>query len=101
MTNNIDPNVQGQQPTIPSNNGNIYQPIIIQAQPSIPVQQVLNWTPGVITWNLTGDVSGDAPTPVKKKEPGCKCKRCEDFNEYAEPNQKDGTFICYGCRRGF
>jgi hypothetical protein len=32
---------------------------------------------------------------------GCTCTKCKNFNEYAEPNQEDGTFICYPCRRGW
>ncbi len=29
---------------------------------------------------------------------GMMCKRCEEFCEMSEPNQKDGTFICYSCK---
>ena len=29
---------------------------------------------------------------------GCNCKRCGAANEYAAPNQADGTYLCYGCR---
>jgi len=36
-------------------------------------------------------------TPEKKSE-GATCKRCEEFNEFAEPNQDDDTFLCYRCR---
>ena len=31
---------------------------------------------------------------------GCACKKCKNFNEFAEPNQPDKTFICYACRHG-
>ena len=24
---------------------------------------------------------------------------CHEFNEYAEPNRPDGTYVCYSCRR--
>lgn len=44
---------------------------------------------------VSGDLSGPAPV---KKSAGCSCKRCKDFNEYAEVNQPDNTFICYTCR---
>lgn len=27
------------------------------------------------------------------------CKNCPTTSEYAEPNQPDGSFICYSCRR--
>lgn len=29
---------------------------------------------------------------------GMKCCKCQNFNDYAQPNQGDGTFKCYGCR---
>ena len=29
---------------------------------------------------------------------GSKCKRCKITNEYAGPNQSDGTYVCYQCR---
>lgn len=89
------------QPAPPPNGGWVNYPVVIQAQPAQPTQQVLNWIVPPVQWvSLTSDVVFTA-VPAKKKELGCKCKRCEDFNEYAEPNQEDGTFICYGCRRGF
>lgn len=37
-------------------------------------------------------------TPKKQKSCGAKCCKCKTFNEYAEPNQKDGSYICYECR---
>ena len=30
---------------------------------------------------------------------GMHCSSCNALNEYAEPNQKDGTYRCYECRR--
>jgi hypothetical protein len=29
---------------------------------------------------------------------GASCKKCQIYSEYAEPNQDDGTLICYSCR---
>jgi hypothetical protein len=37
----------------------------------------------------------------KKKSDGCTCKKCKEFFEYAEPNQEDGTLICWACRHGY
>ena len=37
----------------------------------------------------------------KKKSDGCNCKKCKEFFEYAEPNQEDGTLICWACRHGY
>lgn len=28
----------------------------------------------------------------------CNCKICNTTNEYAQPNQSDGTYLCYDCR---
>jgi hypothetical protein len=32
---------------------------------------------------------------------GCTCRKCGNFNEYAEPNQDDGTFLCFTCKNGY
>ena len=29
----------------------------------------------------------------------CSCTACGITNEYAQPNQTDGTYVCYNCRR--
>ncbi len=29
---------------------------------------------------------------------GAVCKLCNSKNEYAAPNQSDGTYVCYECR---
>lgn len=29
---------------------------------------------------------------------GCACIKCKEFYKYAEPNQSDGTLICFNCR---
>ena len=34
----------------------------------------------------------------KRKSDGCSCRKCKEYYQYAEPNQDDGTLICYGCR---
>jgi hypothetical protein len=30
---------------------------------------------------------------------GMFCKKCNNFYDYAEPNQLDGSLICYSCRK--
>jgi hypothetical protein len=35
---------------------------------------------------------------VVKRDEGLNCKICNEFTRFAEANQKDGSFICYGCR---
>jgi hypothetical protein len=32
---------------------------------------------------------------------GHSCVSCREYNEYAESNQRDGTFKCYSCRSTF
>jgi len=42
------------------------------------------------------------PVAAKKKDSdGCTCKKCKEFFPYAEPNQEDGTLVCYACRHGY
>ncbi len=35
---------------------------------------------------------------ARNKCVGYHCNRCKDFFEFAEPNQKDGSFKCFSCR---
>lgn len=45
------------------------------------------------------DIDLAVPVDKKKKDSdGCTCKKCKEFYQYAEPNQEDGSLICYGCR---
>lgn len=38
--------------------------------------------------------------PSLVKSNGMKCSgACGEFNQYAEPNQSDGSFCCYSCRK--
>lgn len=56
------------------------------------------WSPG--TTQITFD-DIDLAVPVDEKKEfsdGCTCKKCKEYYQYAEPNQDDGTLICYGCR---
>jgi hypothetical protein len=34
----------------------------------------------------------------KKIPDGMFCRKCQTFQQYAEPNQEDGSFLCYSCR---
>lgn len=63
-----------------------------------------------ITYTINGIDYGTGQTTIssadkreekkakKKEEDGCVCKKCKEFYPYAEPNQEDGTLVCYGCR---
>ena len=61
-------------------------------------------TSGTITIGSSGQITFDdidLAVPVEEKKEnsdGCSCKKCKEFYQYAEPNQDDGTLICYGCR---
>ena len=35
---------------------------------------------------------------AKKHPDGMYCKKCQNFYQYAEPNQDDGSLLCYSCR---
>jgi hypothetical protein len=47
-------------------------------------------------------MSSNGVVHSKVREPGemdgCVCNKCHNFYPYAEPNQEDGTLICYSCR---
>jgi hypothetical protein len=81
-----------------------------------PSGQSLVFDPATNTWIIT---SGTATTgqltidpiifsgidfgiePEKKNySDGCHCKKCKDYFPYAEPNQEDGSMVCYACRHG-
>lgn len=42
-------------------------------------------------------LEGKKPARKRDKD-GETCVKCQDFYEFAEPNQPDGTMICYACR---
>lgn len=40
--------------------------------------------------------------PVEKKSNnGETCKKCKEYFPFAESNQDDSTFICWGCKNGY
>jgi hypothetical protein len=43
-----------------------------------------------------GASGGGVSKPARKLH---SCKRCNQQNPYAEANQKDGTYVCFDCRR--
>jgi hypothetical protein len=74
-----------------------YYPVITTAPiNNIPIQTVT-----IQNCNIQGDLGGgiQLDLPLEEECKGCTCKKCNDFNEYATPNQPDKkSFICYGCR---
>lgn len=54
------------------------------------------WSFGEFTFVPTADKKWEPP---KDAPPGGSvCRKCHERNQYAAPNQKDGSYICYGCR---
>lgn len=55
----------------------------------------------------TGITTDPVVPPTEKKakkkseKDGCFCKKCKEWSEFSEPNQEDGTFVCYTCRKGW
>ncbi len=74
-------------------------------------EQAMNNTSGYFTWlvqegHVTIDLLSLADrledwmeTRRKRRQPdGMLCQKCKVFYEFAEPNQDDGSMICYSCR---
>ncbi len=36
---------------------------------------------------------------LAENKDGCICTKCHELFPYAEPNQPDGSLICYSCRK--
>lgn len=67
---------------------------------TIPITwvQVPNVSAPQIDLDLGLDLDLAVPVEKKKVSSGCTCKKCREFYPYAEPNQEDGSMVCYGCR---
>lgn len=74
---------------------------------SIPITG--QWITGsIITITGAGGGGGGGVLPPPPEEivnveykDGCSCKKCKEFYEFAEPNQEDGTLVCWSCRHGY
>ena len=76
-----------------------------------PGDEGVNATSGFFTW-LIREEEADIDLLVlvdrlelylehirsKKYKDGMFCRNCHSYFPYAEPNQPDGTLICYSCR---
>ena len=38
------------------------------------------------------------PSLSKSSTTGCICRKCKTPNEFAAPNQSDGSYLCFECR---
>jgi len=59
------------------------------------------YSPNSGNWTMVPDLEPVAKAAKPKDKDGCDCKKCKEFYPYAEPNQDDGTLICYSCRTGW
>lgn len=82
------------------NNGNLniwYIGAVVPTTPGITVTVL----PGQQLTFSFSDPDVENPVEKKKDSEGCACKKCLELYPYAEPNQEDGTLICYACRQGW
>jgi hypothetical protein len=75
---------------------------------NIPVNPAPNFPHGWATisipmggWGYISAIPTEPEAKKKDNRDGCDCKKCKEFFPYAEPNQEDGTLICYRCRIGW
>jgi len=58
-----------------------------------------SYDPAILTPII--DIDPD-PNKTWKAKGGVTCKKCNDFNKYLEePNESDGTHVCYKCKKGY
>lgn len=50
---------------------------------------------------ITAPSSEKIKAEKKDDRDGCDCVKCKEFYPFAEPNQDDGTLICFSCRNGY
>lgn len=65
-----------------------------------------SWNPSPLVGWFFFPVPSKPQTQCEPKEKqssknGCDCKKCKNYFPYAEPNQEDGTLICWACRNGY
>lgn len=72
---------------------------------ALPVGQTITipytssgWFYGI---NITLPPAEKKVIKIKDDRDGCDCTKCKTFFEFAEPNQEDGTLICWACRHGY
>lgn len=71
----------------------------LQYYQDVPGQPRRRWlgTPGCQATTVTVPLTSSSVAAFAPPG-GSTCVRCKITNEYAAPNQKDGTYVCYSCR---
>jgi len=84
-----------------SNSGNNGTPIVWNG--ILSGGNITTYVPQWITVPIPIPVPAGAVSATEKKKDsdGCTCKKCKEFFEFAEPNQEDGTLVCWSCRHGW
>jgi hypothetical protein len=81
--------------------GGHFVPLTTTAPTSIPISSIGTTVfAGAVSPRAVFDQTVDHLRSQRVASPtsGMKCTRCKDFNDYAQSNQADGTFLCYTCR---
>jgi len=79
----------------------IYCPPYVILKDTVPITQrnykSLNIEPKFIGWDAYF-VTSSFIVEVVESRTGMVCSDCNEYFEYAVPNQEDGTMICFSCR---
>ena len=81
-------------------NGNIGGTFPIQGGGTITIYPYVNPIVTIPIIIIPEEIAA-VPEEKKKDSDGCNCKKCKEFYPQAEPNQDDGTLICWACRHGY
>lgn len=71
---------------------NAYSPTAVKANGDPPTQ------PSMKAALPEAYVLSKPSHPAPKASSGVSCKRCNSKNDFAEPNQPDGSYLCFECR---
>ena len=80
----------------------IYIPSYKVIKNSVPITQKNYKSLGIDPRFIDGEAFFLTSSFIVKAErimTGLVCKKCNEYFEFAEPNQDDGTLICFVCRR--
>ncbi len=62
---------------------------------------VSGWIQLTFPWH-NSNTTNESVKLITRDRDGLDCKGpCKEFYEFVEPNQEDGTFMCFKCRNGY